>query len=72
MNQIVANLTNAVTNLHVSAPVALGAGIALAQIWFPQHATALNATAGVLASYGIIAASNTPAEKQTTVTPPTK
>jgi hypothetical protein len=64
MNQIKANLTHAASNLHVSIPVVLGAGIGIAIIWFPHYAPQLGSTAAVLASYGIIAAANTPSNKQ--------
>jgi hypothetical protein len=60
MNKVVANLTHAASNLHFSVPVVAGAALAIAQIWFPKCATPLNATAAVLAGYGLIAADNTP------------
>lgn len=69
VNQITANLKNAVTNLHVSLPVALAAGLAIAQIWLPKYANELNATAAVLAAYGVIGAANTPLAKQTPPAP---
>ena len=65
MNQIIANLKHATTNLHVSVPVAAAAGLALAQIWFPHYATQLNTTAGALSAYGLIASANTPPNQQT-------
>jgi hypothetical protein len=65
MNQIIANLQHAATNLHVSVPVVLAGGLAVAQIWFPHYSTQLNMTAAALAGYGIIASSNTPTTKQT-------
>lgn len=71
MNKVVANLTHAATNLHFSVPVLAGAALAVAQIWFPKYATPLNATAAVLAGYGLIAADNTPS-KPTPPTTPTK
>ena len=68
MKQIQANLIHAVTNLHVTIPVAIAVSLAVAQIWLPQYATQLNSTAAVLAAYGVIASANTPNTKQT---PPT-
>ena len=65
MNQIAANLQHACTNLHVSVPVAVAAGLAIAQIWLPKYAEQLNATAAILAAYGIIASANTPPSAQT-------
>ena len=65
MNQIIANIKNSIANLHVSVPVALAAGLAIAQVWLPKYATELNSTAAILAAYGIIGAGNTPADKQT-------
>lgn len=64
MNQILANLKHAATNLHVSIPVAGAAALAVAQIWLPHYATQLNMTAAALAGYGVIASANTPASKQ--------
>ena len=70
MNQIIANIKNSIANLHVSVPVALAAGLAIAQAWLPKYATELNSTAAILAAYGIIGAGNTPADKQTPTNPP--
>jgi hypothetical protein len=65
MNQILNNIAHAFTNLHVSLPVILGAGLGVSIIWFPHYAPQLGSTAAVLASYGIVAAANTPASAQT-------
>jgi hypothetical protein len=65
MKQLAANLSHIATNMHVSVPVILGALFAVAPIWLPQYADKLNTTAVILMSYGIIAASNTPADKLT-------
>jgi hypothetical protein len=66
MNKVVANLTHAASNLHFSLPVLAGAALAIAQIWLPKYATPLNATAAVLAAYGLIAADNTPSAPSAT------
>ena len=65
MNQIIANIKNSTSNLHVSVPVVLAAGLAIAQVWLPKYATELNSTAAILAAYGIIGAANTPNNNQT-------
>jgi hypothetical protein len=65
MKQIQANLIHALTNLHVSIPVAGAVGFAIAAVVWPKYATEINTIAGILASYGIIAAANTPANSQT-------
>jgi hypothetical protein len=65
MKQLAANLSHAATNLHVSIPVILGAALAVAPVWFPQYADKLNTTANILFAYGVIAAANTPSNKQT-------
>jgi len=65
MNQIIANVKHAATNLHVSVPVVLAASFAIAPVWLPHYATQLNTTAAILAGYGIIASANTPSNKQT-------
>jgi hypothetical protein len=69
MNQIGNNISHIFTNLHVSVPVAIAAGLAVAQVWLPHYAAQLNATAIALGGYGIIAAANTPAASQTPPAP---
>lgn len=69
MNQILSNLKNAVTNLHVSLPVLGAAVLAIIPIWFPKYAVQLQTTAAILAGYGIIAAGNAPVSSQTPATP---
>jgi hypothetical protein len=68
MNQILANIVNAFTNLHVSIPTVLGAGLGIAGIVWPQYQAKFTAIAVVLISYGIIGAANTPASAQTPAT----
>ena len=65
MKQIIANIINAFTNLHVSLPVLGAAAFGVSAIIWPQDAAKLNSIAAVLAGYSIIASSNTPTDKQT-------
>lgn len=65
MNQIINNVVHAFSNLHVSLPVVAAATLAVLPIWIPQYATQFQLTAAALASYGVIAAANTPSSSQT-------
>lgn len=69
MNQILSNLKHSFTNLHVSIPTVLGAGLAVTAVVLPQYAEKCGAIGAVLVSYGIIAAANTP---PSSTTPPQK
>lgn len=62
MQKIIDNLTAAFKNSHFSVPVFISTGLAIATIWFPKYTTELNATAAVLAGYGLIAMGNTPSQ----------
>lgn len=65
MNQFFNNLAHAFNNLHVSLPTILGAGLGIAGVIWPAHQAQFIAIAGILVSYGVIAAANTPPSSQT-------
>jgi hypothetical protein len=64
MNQFINNVTHAFSNLHVSLPTIVGAGLGVAGIIWPQYQAKFTAIGAVLISYGIIAAANTPSSSQ--------
>lgn len=69
MNQFWNNLSHAASNLHVSVPTVLGAGLGIAGVIWPAYQGKFTAIAGILITYGVIAAANTPASKQTPPAP---
>ena len=65
MNQILNNIVHAFTNLHVSLPTVVGAGLGVSAVIWPQYAAKFAAVSAVLISYGVISAANTPSTSQT-------
>lgn len=69
MNQIASNVAHTFSNLHVSIPTVVGAGLGVAGVVWPEYQVKFTAVAAILVAYGIIGAANTPASSQTPPAP---
>lgn len=58
MNQILTNLSSALTNKHVSIPAVLVVACEIGAIWLPQYQSQFKLTGKVLTGYACLAAAN--------------
>jgi hypothetical protein len=67
ISKFISNLGVIPSNMHVSVPVLVVAGLAIAGVWFPQYKAKFDETEKLLLCYGVLGAANSsPKDKDQT------